>query len=128
MLRMLLVGLLIPLGVGILAAMELRTPPPAAVAVVQPLAETTAGMSVSHDALAKADRLESTSAKNATPAQSALVDERPSPSKGATIGSSEVPKISRRHDPKPRKVATAALRKSKPKTTDVKRASIAERR
>jgi hypothetical protein len=127
MLRMLLVGLLIPLGVGILAAMELRTPPPTAVAVVQPLAETTAGISVSHDALAKADRLEIAYAKSATPAQPALVDERISPSKGIAIGSSEAPKIGRRHDPKSRKVTTAALPKSKPKTTAVKRTTIPER-
>ena len=124
MLRMLLVGLLIPLGVGILAAMELRAPPPAAVAVVQPLAETTAGVSVSHDASAKADRLD---AKSVAPAQPALVDERISPSKATTIGSSEAPKISRRHDPKSKKVTTAALPKSKPKTADVKRTTIPER-
>ncbi|HTF64301.1 MAG TPA: hypothetical protein VK638_16585 [Edaphobacter sp.] len=63
MLRMMLVGLLIPLGVGVLAAMELRTPPPAAVAVVQPLAETTVGISVSRGALAKADALKLTTRK-----------------------------------------------------------------
>ena len=128
MLRMLLVGLLIPLGVGILAAMELRTPPPAAVAVVQPLAETTAGTSVSHDGLAKADRFEITYAKNATPAQPAPVDERISPSEGTTTGSSEAPKIinRHRHDPKSKKVTTAALPKSKAKTTDVKRTTIPE--
>jgi Family of unknown function (DUF5681) len=40
-----LLGLLIPLSVGFLAAMELRTPPRSAVAVVQPLAETTVGIS-----------------------------------------------------------------------------------
>ena len=45
MLRMVLLGLLIPLGVGVLAAMELRTPPRAAVAVIEPLAETTVGIS-----------------------------------------------------------------------------------
>ena len=129
MLRMLLVGLLIPLGVGILAAMELRTPPPTAVAVVQPLAGTTAGISVSHDASAKADRLEITYAKSATPAQPALVDERISPSEGTTIGSSETPKIinRHRHDSKPKKITTAALPKSKPRTTDVKRTTIPER-
>lgn len=60
MLRMVLLGLLIPLGVGVLAAMELRTPPRTAAAVVQPLAETTVGISDSHGALAKADRLEIT--------------------------------------------------------------------
>ena len=46
MLRMVLLGLLIPLGVGFLAAMELRTPPRSAVVVVQPLAETTVGIPI----------------------------------------------------------------------------------
>jgi hypothetical protein len=93
MLRMVLVGLLIPLGVGVLAAMELRTPPRTAVTVVQPLAETTVGISDSHGALAKADRLEITYAKSETPAQPGLVDERISPSEATTIGSSEAPRI-----------------------------------
>ena len=48
MLKMVLSGLLIPLGVGVLAAMELSTPPRAAVTVVQPLAETTVGISGIH--------------------------------------------------------------------------------
>ena len=74
MLRMVLLGLLIPLGVGVLAAMELRTPP--RTAVVQPLAETTVGISDSHGALAKADRLEITYTKSETPALPSLVDER----------------------------------------------------
>jgi hypothetical protein len=129
MLRMVLLGLLIPLGVGVLAAMELRTPPPTAVAVVQPLAETTVGISDSHDELAKADRLEITYAKSETPAQPAQVDERISPSEVTTIRSSEAPRIinRHRHDPKSKKVTTAAVPKSKPKTTDLKRATIPER-
>ena len=129
MLRMVLLGLLIPLGVGVLAAMELRTPPPVAVAVVQSLAETIAGISGSPGALAKADRLEITYAKSETPAQPAPVDERISPSEAATIGSSEAPRIinPHRHDPKSKKVATAAVPKSKPKTTDIKRTTIPER-
>jgi outer membrane biosynthesis protein TonB len=128
MLRMVLVGLLIPLGVGVLTAMELRTPPRAAATVVQPLAETTVGISDSRDALAKADRLEVTYAKSETPTQPDPVDERIAPSEPATIGSPETPKIinRHRHDPKPKKVATAALPKAKPKprTTDIKRAAI----
>lgn len=129
MLRMALLGLLIPLGVGALAAMELRTPLRTAVAIVQPLAETTIGISDSHGALAKADRLEINYAKSETPARPALVDERISPSAATTIGSSEVPRIidPLRHDPKSKKVATAALPKSKPKTTDIKRTTIPER-
>ena len=129
MLRMVLLGLLIPLGVGVLAAMELRTPPRSAVAVVQPLAETTVGISDSHGALAKADRLEITAASSETPAQPAPVDERISPSEGMSIGSSEPPRVinRHRHDPKSKKVATAALPKSKPKPTDIKRTAISER-
>jgi hypothetical protein len=128
MLRMVLLGLLIPLGVGVLAAMELRTPPRTAVAVVQPLAETTVGIADSHGALAKTDRLEITYAKSETPTQPGPVDERISPSE-ATIGSPEAPRIINRHrqDPKTKKVPTAALPKSKPKTTDIKRTAIPDR-
>ena len=129
MLRMVLLGLLIPLGVGVLAAMELRTPPRSAVAIVQPLAETGAGISDSNGALAKADRLEITAASSETPAQPALVDERISPSEGVSIGSSEPPRVinRHRHDPKSKKVATAAPPKPKPKPTDIKRTTISER-
>ena len=129
MLIMVLLGLLIPLGVGVLAAMELRTPPRSAVAVVQPLAETAVGISDSHDALAKADRLEITAARSETPAQPALVDERISTSEGISIGSSEPPRVinRHRHNPKSKKVATATLPKSKPKATEIKRTTISER-
>jgi hypothetical protein len=125
MLRMVLLGLLIPLGVGFLVAMELRTPPRSAVAVVQPLAETTVGNSDSHGALAKADRLEIAAASSETPAQPSLVDERISPSEGMSIGSSEPPRVinHHRHHPKSKKVA-AALPKSKPKEIDIKRTTI----
>src|SRR6202048_5324084 len=64
MLRMVLFGLLIPLGVGVLVAVELRAPPRTAVAVVQLLAETTVGVSDSHEALAKADLFEVSYAKS----------------------------------------------------------------
>jgi hypothetical protein len=129
MLRMLLLGLLIPLGVGVLAAMELRTPPRTAVAVVQPLAETTVGISDSHGALAKADRLEITYAKSEPPTLSGPVDERISPPEATPIGSPEAPRMinRHRHDPKTKKVTTAALRKAKAKTPDVKRTAIPER-
>ncbi|NOJ38069.1 hypothetical protein [Bradyrhizobium australiense] len=129
MLRMVLLGLLIPLGVGVLAAMELRTPPRSAVAVVQPFAETPVGISDSPGALAKADRLEIAAASSETPAQPALVDERISPPKAISIGSLESPRVinRHRHNPKSKKVTTAALPKSKPKTTDFKRTTISER-
>ena len=145
MLVMVLLGLLIPLGVGVLALMELRTPPPSAVAVVQPLAETTVGISDSHAALAKADRLEVIAASSATLApvsseppaivssaplvQPALADERVTPSEGITTGSSAPPRVinRHRHDPKPRKVAAAAHPKPKPKATEPRRTVISER-
>ena len=129
MLRMVLLGLLIPLGVGALAAMELRTPPRIAVTVVQPLAETTVGIFDSHGALAKADRLEVTYAKSETPTQPGLVDERSSPSEATTIGSPKAPRIinHHRHDSKTKKVTTAALRKPKLKTPDIKRTAISDR-
>jgi hypothetical protein len=129
MLRMVLLGLLIPLGVGVLAAMELKTPPRTAVTVSQPLAETTVGVSDSRGALAKADRLAITYAKSETPTQPGPVDESISPSEATTIGSPEAPRIinHRRRDPKIKKVTTAALPKSKPKTTDIKRTAIPDR-
>ena len=129
MLRMVLLGLLIPLGVGVLAAMELRTPPGTLVEVVQPLAETTVGISDSHGALAKADRLEITYAKSEPPALSGPVDERISPPEATPIGSPEAPRMinRHRHDPKTKKVTNAALPKSKPKTTDIKRTAIPDR-
>ncbi len=168
MLRMMLLGLLIPLGVGVLAAMELRTPARNAGVVVQSPAETTVGISNSHGALAKADRLEITAASSEAPAQPALehdpekwvpvfrkdhaqikeierdddskkrhhaLIERISPSEGVSIGSSEPPRVINRHrhepkskhQPKSKKIITAAPAKSKPKTTDIKRTIISER-
>jgi hypothetical protein len=130
MLRMVLVGLLIPLGVGVLAAMELRTPVRSAVVVVQPLAETTVGISDSHVALAKADRLEIAAASSETPVQPALVDESISPPEGISVGSSEPPRVinRHRHNPKSKKVTAPAPPRSKPKTSDIKRTTISERR
>jgi hypothetical protein len=135
MLKMVLVGLLIPLGVGVLAAMELRTPVRSALVVVQPPAETTVGVSDSHIALAKADRLEIAAASSEAPAQPALVDERSSPSEETSVCSSQPPRMIVRHrydsrskDSKSKKVTTVARPKSKPKTTAIKRTAISERR
>jgi hypothetical protein len=127
---MMLLGLLIPLGVGVLAAMELRTPVRSAAVVVQPLAETTVGISEPHAALAKADRLEIAAANSEAPAQPAMVDESISPPEGISVGSSEPPRaINRhRHNQKSKKVTAAAPPKSKPKTTDIKQTTISERR
>jgi hypothetical protein len=126
MLRMMLFGLLIPVGVGALAAMELRAPPRAVVTAVQPLAETTADLSDSHAALAKADRLEVSYATSETPTQPPPIDESIPPSEATTISPPEAPRIISRHwhAPKTRKVTTAALAKPKPKTTNIKTADI----
>jgi hypothetical protein len=109
--------------------MELRTPPRTLVTVVQPLAETAVGISDSHGALAKADRLEITYARSEMPTQPGLVDERISSSEATAIGSPEAPRIinRHRHDPKTKKVIAAALPKSKPKTTGIKRTAIPDR-
>ena len=126
MLRMLLVGLLIPLCVGVLVAMEFRTPTRDALVAVQPLAETTIGVSDSHHALAKADRLEVAVASSEAPAQPAPVDEAISQPEIVSVGSSEPPMLinRQRHDPKPKKVITAARPKSKPKAVPTKTATI----
>ena len=144
---MMLLGLLIPLGVGVLALMELRSPPRREVAFVQPLAEAAAvDISDSHHALAKADRLEIAAASSEPAAQPkpqpAPVDERIAPpvspsvpsSEDVSVGSVEPPRVINqpRHVPKPRKVAAVALPKPKPKptdtkATDIKRTVISER-
>jgi len=131
---MLLLGLFIPFGVGVLAAMELRTPPRNAETVVEPIitarAETRESASDSQGALAKADRLDIVAANNETPAAPAIVSERPSRPEAAAVRPSEAPRAVKRHrhDPKPKKVTTAAAPKSKPKKADVKRTTTSERR
>ena len=129
MLRMMLLGLLIPLGVGVLAAMELRTAPRTAPAIVQSLADTTVGASDSHGALTKADRLEISYAESETPTQPGPVEERISPSEATTIGSPEAARTISRHrdDPKTKKIANGVLPRSKPKNTDIKRTAIPDR-
>ena len=126
MLRMMLVGLLIPLFVGVLVAMEFRTPTREALVAVQPLAETTIDVSDSHDALAKADRLEVTVAGSEAPAQPAPVDEYLSQPEVVSRGSSEPPMLinRQRHGPKSKKVTIAARPKSKPRPVAVKAATV----
>ena len=130
MLRTVLLGLFIPLGVGVLAAMELRTPPRSAAAVVRPPAEPAVVISDSHDALAKADRLEIAVGSSETPAQPTPTDERFSRPEGVTINPSELPTaINRpRLDPKPKNAATATrprpTMKAMTKSTEIKRSTI----
>ena len=135
MLRILLLGLLIPFGVGVLAAMELRTPPRNAAAAVEPLviraetrAETHEGISGSQDALAKADRLDVVATKPEPPAQPAIVSERTPRSETPAVSASEPPRMIKRHrpDPKPKKL-TAAIPKAKPRTAEIKRTAIPAR-
>jgi hypothetical protein len=106
--------------------MELRTPPRTLVTVVQPLAETTVGISDSHGALAKADRLEITS-RSETSTPPGLVDERISPSEATIIAAPEAPRIINRHRHDPKAKKAAALPKPKPKTADIKRTAIPDR-
>ena len=128
MLRMMLVGLLIPLFVGVLVAMESRTPTRDALVAVQPLAETTIDVSDSHshDALAKADRLEVAVAGSEAPAQPAPVDEYLSQPEVVSVGSSEppMPISHQRQGPKSKKVTIAARPKSKPRPVAVKTATV----
>jgi hypothetical protein len=130
MLRMMLLGFLIPLGVGVLAAMELKTPAQSAAVPVPPVAEIAAGVSEPRGVLAKADRLEVAAASIETPARPALVDERNSSPEGTSVGPSEPPRTMNphRHDPKPKKVTTVPSPKSKPKKAEVKRTTTTERR
>jgi hypothetical protein len=136
MLRLVLLGLLIPLGVGVLAAMELRTPARSAAVAIQPVAGIEAGISDPRGALAKADQLEKTdrlevaAAGSETPAPPAPVDERISPPEDISVGSSVPPMVTnpQRRDTKSKKVTTAAPPRPKPRTADVKRPTISERR
>ena len=129
MLRMVLLGFLILLGVGVLSAMELRTPPRRAVAIVQPRNDPNVDISDSHDTLAKADRLEVAAASRETPEQAVLIDEGIAPPENISIGFSEPPRpIARhRHNPKSKKVTTPARPKLEPKAPVIKRAAISPR-
>jgi hypothetical protein len=129
MLRMVLLGFLILFGVGVLSAMELRTPPRSAVAIVQPLNEPNVDISDSHDALAKTDRLEVAAVSRETPGQAVLIDEGIARPEDISIGSSEPPRPIARHwhNPKSKKVMTAARPKLEPKATVIKRTAISQR-
>ena len=126
MLRMALLGLLILLSAGVLSAMELTAPPRRAAATVQPPADQDAGTSDSYEALPKADRLDVAAVSSAVPTQAASVEDRVAPPEDAHIGSSEpAPVLRPRHSPK--KIATAARPKPKPKASVVKRTAEVQR-
>ncbi|MDF0520485.1 hypothetical protein P0R31_24895 [Bradyrhizobium yuanmingense] len=125
MLRMALLGLLILLGVGMLSAMELSAPPRRAAATVQPPAEQNAGIPASHDALAKADRLEVAAESRPMLTHSASVENSVAP-RDVHVGSfAPAPIVRPRSKPKP--TATAEPPRQKPKAIVVKRAANAQR-
>ena len=144
MLRMMLVGLLIPLGVGVLATMELRASVRTAAVAVVPVADTTVGISDSHVAPARADRIETAAASSETPAQPALVEEEPAlvdagaSSEDISVGSSEPPSVVLRHRhnsksknaaaARPKKVTATYRPQSKRKIAVIKRVTVPERR
>ena len=129
MLRMVLFGMLIPLSVGVLAAMELRTAPRREATVSQPGVETIA-IPDSLGALAKTDRLNDTYASNDTPGPPPQVDDRISTSQIATSNAPETLRPINRHPPVPKltKVPAAALPKPRQRTANVGRAAVTERR
>jgi hypothetical protein len=128
MLRLVLLGSLIPLGVGVLCAMELRAPSPNAVAIVRPPAEPGADVFDAHEALAKADRLDVAAVSSETPERAVSIDKGIALPEDSTIGSSQPPKpiAPHRHNPKSKKVITAARLRPEPKAA-VKRAAISQR-
>jgi hypothetical protein len=133
MLRTVLLGFLILFGVGVLSAMELRTPPRNAVAIVQPVDEPNADISDAHDALAKADRLDVTVLSSNAPERAVLQDEGVARLEDIRIGSEDVAigslkpsKPIARHRHNPKKVTTVARPKSEPKATVVRRTVISQ--
>nr|WP_249156563.1 hypothetical protein [Bradyrhizobium diazoefficiens] len=111
---MALLGLLILLSVGMLSAMELSAPPRRAAAIVQPPAEST-GISATHDALEKADRLEVAAVSSAVPMAPTSVGTPVAPQDVHVGSSAPAPIVRQRNKPKP--VATAERPKPKPKPT-----------
>ncbi|WFU79172.1 hypothetical protein QA645_32265 [Bradyrhizobium sp. CIAT3101] len=125
MLRMMLLGLLIPLCMGVLSAMELRTPPCSAIAIVPP-PKPSQDISESHGVLAKADRLEVAALSSERPVQFASVDERIAPPENIGMGSLEPARPVSRQRPSPKKVTTAVHPKSEAKAAAMKRTAIVQ--
>jgi outer membrane biosynthesis protein TonB len=112
MLRMALLGLLILLSVGMLSAMELSAPPRRSAAIVLPPAEST-GISATHDALEKGDRLEVAAVSSAVPMAPTSVGTPVAPQDVHVGSSAPAPIVRQRNKPKP--VASAERPKPKPK-------------
>ena len=96
---------LVLVGVGLLVAMELGTPPRVAKAVNQPLTQSTVGAGDSRDTLAKADRLEIPYFQNELPTLPISFELTP-PADSTPIISKQASKIisGNRHDAKTKKV------------------------
>ena len=124
MLRMALLGLLILLSVGMLSAMELSAPPRRSAAIVLPPAEST-GISATHDALEKGDRLEVAAVSSAVPMAPTSVGTPVAPQDVHVGSSAPAPIVRQRNKPKP--VATAERPKPKPTAAVVKRTANVQR-
>lgn len=129
MLRMVSLGMLIPLCVGVLAAIELGNPPRRGAMVSQPGGETVA-IPDPDRVLAKTNRLEVSYASTDTPAPPSQVDDRISTSQTAVSNAPATLVPINRHPlvPKLTKVPAAALPKSGRRTANTGRAAITERR
>ena len=102
------------IGVGTLVAMEVGTPPRAAVRASEPPVLSTVGVGASHDTLTKADRLEITYVRNDVPIQPVPSDPLMSPESIPVRPQPASKAIGRpSHDPIARKLA--ALPRPKPK-------------
>ncbi len=128
MFRMVLLGMLIPLSVGVLAAMEFRTPPRHGAAVSQPRIEPVA-IPDPLGALAKTDRLNDIDASTETPGPPPQVDDRIATSPTAKSNPPETLRPINRHPPVQQltKAPAAALPKPRPRTANIGRAAITER-
>jgi hypothetical protein len=126
MMRM--VGLVLLICGGTVAAIELGTPTSAKKGIEEPHAQTIPGMSDSWDTLTKADRLEISYRRDELPTQPISLDER-IPSLGSTsMPPQESRKVVNRHphNPNAKKIAVV-LPKRRPKKIDSKRVTAADR-
>jgi hypothetical protein len=103
-------------GVGTMVAMEVGTPPRAAMRASEPPALSTVGIGASHDTLTKADRLEITYVRNDVPIQPVLPAQLIAPAESIPVRRQPATKVIGRpsHDPIARKLA-AALPRPRPK-------------
>lgn len=122
MVRVVWLALLSLIGVGTIAATMIArgagTPPPAAMAVERPLAQTTVGNSSSQDTLTKADRLEITY-RDIVPAQP-ITSVEPLPPDGASVSSKQPTRLIRAHRQDPNAKKVAAVR-PKPRPKDIEK-------